>query len=70
MKQSLLDSLKSAPVDTAKTIVKNAGYKVRLISNGGATIAVAFPDTIILYHKNGAVELAVAGDPCEVDGNE
>lgn len=67
MKQSFLDSLKSAPVDTAVDMVKTAGYKAHLVPEGCKAIsAIARGNTVVLWQKDGVVTRATAGDPLEL----
>lgn len=71
MKQSFLDSLKDAPIDTAIIMVKAAGYLPHLVTEGVRAItAVARGNTVVLWQENGLIRKATAGDPLELINEE
>ena len=69
MKKSFLDSLVNLPLDTANKTCAKAGFKTIDAQHGTAMVALAMPNTVILWIdvRNNTVMLAEAGDPLELD---
>src|SRR6266699_1287584 len=67
MKQSFLNSLKGIPVGQAKRLVMQHGYDWEMYAHDSIRTLLAVSNTVLLWKKDGLVELATAGDPVEVE---
>ena len=71
MKQSFLNSLKGKPVGQAKRLVMQHGYDWNMFDYDPAMSSnrsrIRVKNLVILWKKDGLVELAIAGDPVEVE---
>lgn len=66
IKSSMLKALVGLDASVGKELVEASGLKCRVLPTGTITIAIAVPNTVMLYETNGKVTYASAGDPLQV----
>lgn len=67
MKRSLLGDVIGMPVESAEETVRDAGWKPQVYPVNAVITALAFPDHVFLWERNGVVEFATAGDPIQLE---
>lgn len=66
MKRSMLGKLTGMPLGMARLVISQARHKIEEYPHNSIITMQARPNTVLLFHKDGNVVLACAGDPLEL----